>query len=253
MLSKDAIRRKIWMLLEESGVSRFPKPIEGRIPNFEGSEKAADILAGQPEFQNAEVVKVNPDSPQFPVRRRVLTSGKLLVMPTPRLRKGFLVLDPESIPRSVLVKASTIRGAFKYGRPYPLERLPKVDLIVAGSVAVSRDGVRIGKGGGYSELEYGVLRELGLIDESTPVFTTIHDLQLVEEAPKEEYDLIVDGIVTPSRVIRIDGVSPKPRGIMWEKLAKRYLEEIPILRELKALTDLRGKRDEINLLHPILL
>lgn len=242
MLGKESLRREVWRLLEKSGVSRFPKPIEGRIPNFEGSEKAAERLVSQPEFQDAEVVKVNPDSPQAPVRRKVLASGKLLVMPTPRLRKGFLVLDPKAIPREALVKASTIRGAFKYGRPHRLERLPNVDLIVAGSVAVSREGVRIGKGGGYSELEYGILRELELIDESTPVFTTIHDLQLVQEVPREEYDLTVDAIVTPSRVIRIENPLPRPRGIIWEKLTERYLEEIPILRELKSLTYLRRKR-----------
>jgi len=234
LLSKDVIRRNIWRLLEESGVSRFPKPIEGRIPNFDGAEKAAERLVSQPEFQGAEVVKVNPDSPQAPVRRRVLASGKVLVMPTPRLRKGFLVLDPKRLSGRVLAKASTIRGAFRYGRPCPLESLPKVDLIVAGSVAVSRDGVRVGKGGGYSELEYGILRELELIDESTPVFTTIHDLQIVDEAPKDEYDLVVDAIVTPSKVIRVGKAFPKPTGIIWEKLDRRYLEEIPVLRKLKS-------------------
>jgi len=41
LLDKGAIRREVWKLMEESSVSRFPKPVEGRIPNFEGSEKPA--------------------------------------------------------------------------------------------------------------------------------------------------------------------------------------------------------------------
>ncbi|MCD6465982.1 5-formyltetrahydrofolate cyclo-ligase [Candidatus Bathyarchaeota archaeon] len=246
MLSKDAIREEIWRLLDESGVSRFPKPIKGRIPNFEGSEKAADRLISQPEFQNAEVVKINPDSPQAPVRRRALLSGKLLIMPTPKLRKGFLILNPKRLPRKVLAKASTIRGAFKYGSLSPLSKLPKVDLIVAGSVAVSKDGVRIGKGGGYSEIEYAILRELKLIDEKTPVFTTVHDLQIVEEAPKDPYDLVVDVIATPSKLLRVERKYPQPEGVMWEKLGRRRLKEIPVLRELKALTA-KGKEGKLNL------
>lgn len=228
--------------MEDSGVSRFPKPVEGRIPNFEGSERAAQRLFSLPEFQSAGVVKVNPDSPQSHVRRGVLLSGKLLVMPSPRLRRGFLLLDPKKIHKRSLAEVSTIRGAFKHGRVCPLEEMPKVDLIVAGSVAVSRDGVRVGKGGGYSEIEYGVLRELGLVDEETPVFTTVHDVQIIDWAPREEHDLIVDAIVTPSRVVRVERKYPQPKGILWEKLNVRELEVMPVLKELKTALSSRASK-----------
>ena len=95
MLNKDAIRRDVWRLMEESGVSRFSKPVVGKIPNFEGSKKAAQRLLKQNEFQSARVVKVNPDSPQVHIRRGVLSKGKLLIMPSPRLRRGFMLLDPQ--------------------------------------------------------------------------------------------------------------------------------------------------------------
>jgi len=232
-LEKEAIRREVWRLMEESGVARFPKPIVGRIPNFEGSERAAQRLTSQREFQSAGVVKVNPDSPQAPVRRSVLLTGKLLIMPSPRLRRGFLLLDPKRIPRRFFMKASTIRGAFKHGTFCSIEDFPKVDLIVAGSVAVSKDGVRIGKGGGYSEIEYGVLRELNLVDEETPIFTTVHDVQVIDEAPKEEHDLVMDAIVTPSKVVRVERKHPQPKGIIWKKVTKHELEDMPILHELK--------------------
>lgn len=243
LLEKEAIRREIWKLMDESGISRFPKPVTGRIPNFEGSEKAANNLVNQAEFQIASVVKVNPDSPQAHVRRRVLSNGKLLVMPTPRLRRGFIVLDPKVIPKRVLTKASTIRGAFKYGRLCPIEELPKVDLIVAGSVAVSKDGVRIGKGGGYSEIEYGILRELGLISEGTPIFTTVHDVQIIEEAPKEPHDFVVDLISTPTKTVRIKRRYPQPKGILWEKLTSDELEKMPILLKLRELCRNIGSSD----------
>ncbi len=219
--------------MEESGVSRFPKPIVGRIPNFEGSERAARRLVSQPEFQNAGVVKVNPDSPQTHVRRSVLLSGKVLIMPAPRLRKGFMLLDPTKIPRRFFAKASTIRGAFKHGRLCPLEELPNVDLIVAGSVAVSKDGARVGKGGGYSEMEYGILRVLDLVDEATPIFTTVHDIQIIDEAPKEEHDFVVDAIITPSKIVRVRKQFAQPEGIIWEKITEHEMANMPILQELK--------------------
>ena len=233
LLSKDEIRKEIWRLLEERGVARFPKPIWGRIPNFAGAEKAAERIVSRKEFKDAEVIKVNPDSPQMPVRRAVLLNRKILVMPTPRLKKGFMLLDPNKIPRDALMKASTLRGAFKYGRPCSFEDMPRVDLIVVGSVAVSRDGVRVGKGGGYSEIEYGILRELKLIDEETPVFTSIHDLQIIESAPREDHDLAVDFIFTPRRILRVRKKYPRPEGIFWNRLETRQLHEMPILLELK--------------------
>jgi len=230
---KEAIRRKIWRAMEESCFSRFPKPVFGRIPNFVGAEEAARRLVEQVEFQSAEVIKVNPDAPQSSVRLEVFSAGKMLIVPSPRLRKGFILLDPKSIPKKSYAEASSISGSFKYGRFCSLKELPEVDLIVAGSVAVSTDGARIGKGGGYSELEYGILRELGLVEEKTPIFTTVHDAQIVDNAPKEPHDFSVDAIMTPTRVIRIKRKNLQPRGILWEKISPDQLQDMPILLEFK--------------------
>jgi 5-formyltetrahydrofolate cyclo-ligase len=230
---KEEIRKKVWELLDQSGVSRFPRPVVGRIPNFEGAERAAERLTSIPEFQRARVVKVNPDSPQKAVRRAVLSKGKVLVMPSPRLKTGFLVLGSEIIRGIDLRMASTIRGFLKYGRPCGIKDLPQVDLVVAGSVAVSRSGARVGKGGGYSEIEYGILRELGMLKEETPIFTTVHNLQIIENVPKEDHDFLMDAIVTPTKVIRVIREESQPSGIIWEKLTPSMLASMPILKELK--------------------
>ncbi len=232
--AKRAIRERIWRLLEERNVAAFPRPVYGRIPNFVGAERAAENLFSTPEWRRAELVKVNPDSPQRPVRQRALEEDKTLLMATPRMREGFLLLDPRLIPARFYRDASTIRGAFRWGRKVTLDELARlhVDLIVTGSVAVDRCGGRLGKGEGYAELEYAVLRELGAVDEDTPVATTVHDLQLVESIPREPYDLTVDIIATPRRLYRVEPRPPKPPGILWDKLDRRKLEEIPLLREL---------------------
>lgn len=232
-LSKDDIRRRIWSLMEEKGISRFPRPVYGRIPNFVVSEVAAQKLAEQREFKQAKVVKVNPDSPQKMVRYLTLVSGKILIMPTPRLKHGFLLLNPNEIPKSAYKEASSIHGAFKYGKICGINNMPEVDLIVAGSVAVSKQGVRVGKGGGYSEIEYGVLREIGAVNEETPIFTTVHDIQIVDFAPKEAYDLTVDAIITPTKIIRVERVNERPKGIIWDKISVERIKDIPILAYLR--------------------
>jgi 5-formyltetrahydrofolate cyclo-ligase len=184
------------------------------------------------EFQNAKTVKVNPDSPQRQVRLEVLSHGKILLMPTPRLRSGFILLD-DNVPRNRLKLASSIRGAFMLGRRVSLDKVPAIDLVIVGSVAVAPDGGRIGKGEGYSEMEYGVLRELGLVSESTPVITTVHESQIVASVPLEDHDIAVDYIVTPTRVLATERTKPRPAGIIWSKISPEMMERMPVLKELR--------------------
>ncbi|MDQ3894692.1 MAG: 5-formyltetrahydrofolate cyclo-ligase, partial [Actinomycetota bacterium] len=58
---KQAVRERVWALLEREGVARFPGA-RGRIPNFVGAERAAERLAELPESRAARVVKANPDA-----------------------------------------------------------------------------------------------------------------------------------------------------------------------------------------------
>jgi len=188
--------------MEKKGIACFPKPVFHRIPNFVGAEEAARKLRELSEYKVAKNVFCTPDSPQRPVRKMVLEDSKLLVMATPRLKKGFLMLNPTFVPRNSISEASTIRGAFKYGRFVKPSEV-KVDLFIAGSVAVSQDGGRLGKGRGYSDQEYSVLKDSGSFTPQTLVITTIHDIQIVEKIPTDEWDVPVNIIVTPTRVIRV--------------------------------------------------
>eukprot|EP00191_Tetraselmis_sp_GSL018_P020642 CAMPEP_0177584302 /NCGR_PEP_ID=MMETSP0419_2-20121207/3821_1 /TAXON_ID=582737 /ORGANISM="Tetraselmis sp., Strain GSL018" /LENGTH=351 /DNA_ID=CAMNT_0019073827 /DNA_START=721 /DNA_END=1777 /DNA_ORIENTATION=- len=236
---KWPIRKRVWKLLEEKGVARDPKPIDHRIPNFAGADEAAQRLAALQEFENAEVIKVNPDTPQKGVRMRVLGGGKTLVTPQPRLRTGFFsTLHRDRIASAELPFACTSAGVREHGAPVSLQDDLRVGLVVVGSVAVNpANGCRIGKGEGFAELEYGIMRWMGAVDEHTLVVTTVHDLQLVddiEEGQMLEHDVPVDIVVTPTQVIRTGTLHQKPPGILWEKLSPQKLAQIRILRELKA-------------------
>lgn len=230
---KQLIRERIWRLLEEKKVALFPRPVYGRIPNFAGAEIAAQRLLSLKVWEKGEVVKSNPDSPQVHVREQALREGKTVVMATPRLLNGFLVLKPGLIEPYRIREAATIKGAFKYGRRVPLGVIPPIDLVVTGCVAVDVKGRRLGKGGGYSELEYAILRELNVLDEKTPILTTVHDLQIVDYIPLELHDYTVDYVATPAKLIRIEGEMVRPRGIYWELLGDK--ENLEVIRELKAL------------------
>jgi 5-formyltetrahydrofolate cyclo-ligase len=231
-MSKQSVRERVWDDLEESGLARFPFPPHGRIPNFAGAEDAAARLAAEPAFADAATVKCNPDAPQRPVRRRALAAGTVLFVAVPRLRDAecFLELDPDRIDD--LDDATTISGADEYGRSRRPDELPDVDCVVAGSVAVGTDGRRIGKGEGYSDLEYALLREFGRVDDETPVATTVHERQVVDDVPEPDaHDVPLDLIATPERVIETEA-GPKPPGIDWDRLDAERREAIPILGEL---------------------
>jgi len=200
-LAKEDIRARIWRVMEKEGVAAFPKPVFHRIPNFTGADEAALRLRSLPEYKAAKTVFCNPDSPQRPVRESALRDGKNVVMATPKLKKGFLLLDPDKTPKNRLFDASTIRGAFKHGSFVEPSQV-KVDLFVAVSVAVSMDGGRLGKGTGYSDREYAILKLSGSLAPETPVVTTVHDVQIVDGIPRDEWDVPVNIIVTPTRTIR---------------------------------------------------
>jgi len=41
-MTKQELRERVWSLMEEQGVARFPGA-KGRIPNFKGAEKCAEL------------------------------------------------------------------------------------------------------------------------------------------------------------------------------------------------------------------
>lgn len=98
-----------------------------------------------------------------------------------------------------------------------------------GSVAVTRDGARLGKGAGYSDLKVALLNEAGLIGPQTTIVTTVHPLQIVDEPlPETEYDFSVEVIVTPEEVITC-GPPCRPSSLLWEHLSRETITAIPVL------------------------
>ena len=233
-MDKQKLRERVWDDLEESGEARFPFPPHGRIPNFAGAKEAADRLTDLDAWQDADVVKSNPDAPQLPVRRAALRAGKTLYMAVPRLREAdcFLRLAPDEVED--IDDATTVGGSAKAGVQVGPGEMEPVDLVVSGSVAVTDEGARVGKGEGYSDLEFAILRAFDLVDDATTTVTTVHERQVVDEnVPTTAEDVPIDWLVTPERSIRTNA-SGKPDGIDWAQLSEEKIREIPILQRLRS-------------------
>jgi 5-formyltetrahydrofolate cyclo-ligase len=231
---KQRLREEIWRALTVNKLARFPGA-QGRIPNFIGAEAAAQHLTTLPVWQSARTLKCNPDAPQRSVRYAALQAGKVLYMAVPRLRelKPFIALDPALLGSGGLWQASSIRGAFTLGKPVALADMRPIDLIVAGSVAVSRDGARLGKGGGYSDLEYALCRQAGLVQEDTPIVTTVHPMQVVPDGVIEmtAHDISLNWFATPEGIVQTTSRYPRPQGVLWDELGEK-LDDIPGLQQL---------------------
>lgn len=233
MTEKEELRRRVWDLLEDSGVARFPFLPHGRIPNFAGAGDAAERLRETLEWRSAEVVKANPDAPQLPVRRRALRDGKVVYMAVPRLEgeRPFVELDPDELDEDDIDAAATVSSYSDHGRRVAPEVMEDVDLVVSGCVAVSGEGGRIGKGEGFSDLEWAVLREADVVDEDTVTATTVHPLQVVDAGFGTcDHDVPMEVVATPDEVFR-SKVSGKPSGLDERLLEQSDLEEMSVLRD----------------------
>jgi 5-formyltetrahydrofolate cyclo-ligase len=222
MRTKDQVRRNVWRAMDREGVSRFPGA-EGRIPNFAGAKLAAERLAQHADWLKAKAIKVNPDSPQTHLRRLALDADQ----------HPFRLLDPKRLKEDERREAATIKGALRHGKVIDLDEVPELDFVLTGSVAVNLKGARVGKGGGYSDLEYAMLSEAGKIDRRTVIGTTVHPIQIVREnLMVTGHDIPVDLIATPTAVIDVEGEYKRPQGILWDHLQPPQIHEIPVLERM---------------------
>ena len=76
-------------------------------------------------------------------------------------------------------------------------------MVIEGSVAVDIYGERLGKGGGYGDMEISYLKNNKLINPNTPIVTTVHEIQIIERIPSEPHDEKINMIITPERILRI--------------------------------------------------
>jgi 5-formyltetrahydrofolate cyclo-ligase len=230
--AKQAVRECVWRDLEHAGAAE--PGVHGYIPAFTGAQEAAARLGELPAWRQAQVLKVVPDRAQLPVRVLALQQGKLVYMAAPRLAtfQPFYVLDPQALTIPPAQAAEPEMAAL-YAPMAGTDAMRPVDLIIVGSVAVNAHGARLGKGAGYSDIEMALLTEAGLLTGRTVIATTVHEIQVLDEAiPEAAHDFRVDLIVTPECVIWC-GEPRRPR-VDWTALRPEQVAAIPALQRLNA-------------------
>ncbi|GAA2215249.1 5-formyltetrahydrofolate cyclo-ligase [Nonomuraea monospora] len=225
---KNAVRERVWSALIDAEVST--PDARNYIPQFVGFDKAAELLVTTNAWRRAHTVKANPDTAQLPVRTRALAEGKILYMAVPKIAtiEPFYFIDPahSALPPG---QAALSSAAEKASPRVGTEQMRPIDLVVCGTVAVNREGVRLGKGAGYSDIEVALLIEDGLVTDDTVIVTTVHSLQVIDEPlPEGGHDFRVDMIITEREIITCPR-SPRPSGLIWSSLPADKIAAIPIL------------------------
>ncbi|HQR10089.1 MAG TPA: 5-formyltetrahydrofolate cyclo-ligase [Casimicrobiaceae bacterium] len=154
-------------------------------------------LRALPSFASARAVLVTlPFGSEWDTRSlasAALESGKLLVVPRVNSRTRMLELHA----------ISDIAGQISLGYrgiPEPLPDRPRVeatdiDWVLVPGVAFSRDGFRLGYGGGYYD------RLMSTMSPAAPRVAGAFDIQVVPRIPAASHDLCVDQIVTETLVL----------------------------------------------------
>lgn len=232
--AKDEVRQRVWERMDSCGAGRSGS-VREKIPNFHGAETASRLLSTLEKWCNARVIKANPDKAQAESRRSVLDRGQLLYMAVPKLatQQPFYEIDPHKFTTG-RERIVTGKEASKHAPRVSIEQMRPIDVVLCGSVAVNPQGVRIGKGAGYSDIEVALLSEAGLIGPETLLVTTVHELQVLdEELPEACHDFRVDLVVTPEQVLSCTGPR-RTAGIAWEELTAEKIAAIPALRSARS-------------------
>ncbi len=243
MTDRKQVRQQVWDVLR--GVakpdSRFHFDFNEYIPDFEGSDAALARLTALDIYKQAKAIFITPDNGLEQLRAQAVRDGKVQIVTTYGIRRGTVEIRPEHVPAGQADYAATLDAMEKIGRYISLAELKeryKFDLLVTGASAVSRTGVRFGKGHGFFDLEWAMFYQIGVADSNTPVVAVVHDCQVLKNnLTPSAYDTICDIIITPTQVIHVEGAQKPTHGVLWDKLEPGMMENISSLRELKELQE----------------
>lgn len=246
---KTSVRSRIWADLRQVAIpdSRFHYDFGEYITDFHGSSDATLRLTGLPCYRDSSILFITPDNCLEELRRKALLDGKGILITTYGIKRGFWLLDPAVIKQDWQEKlgggqgwawyAATLDGMERVGRRVSLQNLVSeginIPVMITGTGAINTQGIRFGKGHGYFDLEWGMLHSIGAITTNTVAVSVVHDCQLLKEELRPDiFDTVCDFVVTPSRVVEVQGAQKPTCGVLYERLQPGMLEEIPPLEEL---------------------
>jgi len=247
---RSSAREQVWkeLRLVAKPDSRFHYNFKEFIPDYEGSDIGNQRIREFPFYKNGRLFFITPDNNLTGLRESAILDEKIVVMSTYGIIRGFLKIARNDVPAGQEAFAATLDGMDRYRQPITLEQIASLgqfDMMVTGASVITMDGLRFGKGHGYFDLEWAMMRSIGVADENTPLVAVAHDCQITKINIKPEpHDTIIDYIVTPTRTIKTASEYPKPTGINWDLLPTDMREQIPPLRSLYQQT--RGEGGDVQ-------
>ena len=239
-MEKSEVRNRVWEEFRKVARpdARFHWDFNNFIADFEGSDEATRRTRELEIYNDTNYVFSTPDNSLTTFRAQCIRDEKDLLVSTSGISRGFFLLPKRSVPRDKVLYASTLDGLDYVGQHVTLEDIQEkgpIELLVTGSSAITTDGIRFGKGHGWFDIEWGLFTEVGVVTPETKIVTIVHESQVVSDIqiPTQPYDVPIDFIVTPTRVIETTSPVQKPHGIHWELLEQGMVESIAPLQELQ--------------------
>jgi len=215
--SKDDLRKQVCQTManQHSWCATTCLPPTSRdTPIFHYAFCAVDRFTVLPELQDATTICLSP-------LRRVVTD--LLLNETVIQQVKVLELIPGM--QGQYSEITKVDGEVRSVGVVDSLETP-VDIFVVGSMGVDKKGHRVGKEGDLTGIDF-ILSNMGTSVKC--VVTLVHDCQVFDEIPTSilsKYDLPVDIIITPSRVIRVENKLRKPSNPFWNSLKSELIDKI---------------------------
>ena len=173
------------------------------LPNFRqriSAKQLAATLKQSAEFKNAKTIaSYLPDDGEIDpsiIHQLAWHCGKNIFLPVINKSQHSLSFAP--FHRSTPLAS----GTWGIQQPRYAKQLARVliaDLILLPLVAFDAKGNRLGRGGGYYDRYLGSIKQHR---NDVRVLGLAHDFQQAEQLSVEKWDVPVDGIVTPRKIIR---------------------------------------------------
>ncbi|KAI3389229.1 hypothetical protein SNEBB_007778 [Seison nebaliae] len=240
--NKITLRNRMWNFMNNKYMNENYKKFHYINTNFTPHNRLdTGMFDKLPFFNEATKIKCDPDFAYLPLRLKIVTQNKELFIPNSRNHNS--ILYSISVPvhfkndKSYASYLVSSKGMREFGKPVHQSELPKLQVLVVAAVGVDLCGNQIGKGGSFSDMEYCVLREYGVITDDTVVVSFVDDNQIykgiIPSTKMNEHDIVIDVIVTPTQIIRTTPNRKKPTGIIWNKISRRQYRRIYLLRKLR--------------------
>lgn len=196
--------------------------------------KLSEQVRRSPLYREAKQIFIAPDPALLQVRINAIIDQKVVVMPSPGLKLGFLRFKPNCIPFNKLPHALSFKGMTEFGEQLPSHSLGslKLDLVVIFSEAVDSFGGRLGDGLGFVDLTLALCNEYGALGDGCKIVSVVPENGVLLEAlPSAPWDIRIDGYMTPSQTSYFSGEREVPY-IIWPALPKKRIRKVQPLWDL---------------------